>query len=183
MTVAPEHGSLKVTESFLGARPATDSSALVRRLLATVPDMYLVGLDSVLICNLSEQSRKIRTGTLPRRGRRISRGEVAGLYHRSWNGQKAWIQVFADQIPQLPWYVRWIRPLSDLHFGSVLYHELGHHVHTINPEHREREDIADQWSARFSVQHFRRVYWYLYPVAWTAAKIRNGYIRLSKKKQ
>lgn len=163
--------TVKITESYINYVPPVDCCAAVKRLLATVPEKYLVGLDSVVLCNLSGQSRKIRTGTLPRRGRRIRREEVAGLYHQEWQGEKAWIQVFVDQIEMPPRSLRWIRSLPDLMLGQVLYHELGHHIHTLRPEYLEREDVADRWAARFSRNHLRRRYWYLYPILWIAARL------------
>lgn len=175
--------AVKITESYINYVPPADYGATVNRLLATVPDKYLVGLDSVVLCNLSGQSRKFRTGTLPRRGRRIKRKDVAGLYHQEWQGQKAWIQVFVDQIGMPPRSLRWIRPLRDLMFGQVLYHELGHHVHTLRPEYLEKEDVADNWASRFSLDHLRRRYWYLYPVLWIVAKLVKVFRRLKNTKR
>jgi hypothetical protein len=174
--------TVKITESYINYVPPVDCCAAVRRLLATVPEKYLVGLDSVVLCNLSGQSRKVRTGTLPRRGRRIRREDVAGLYHQEWHGEKAWIQVFVDKVEIPPRSLRWIRPLQDLMFGGVLYHELGHHIHTLRPEYREKEDVADNWATRFSINHVRRRYWYLYPALWIAAKVGKVF-GLFKKKQ
>ncbi len=171
---------IKVIEAFTDDQSPVIYSTLVRQLLATVPDKYLVGLESIVICNLSEQPRKFRTGTLPSRGRRIRRENVGGLYHGAWKGQKAWIQIFADKVPPLPLYVRWIRPLRELMFGQVLYHELGHHVHTIRPEYREKEDVADDWSIRFSIQYLRKAYWYLYPFLWSTSKLYRAYSRIRK---
>ena len=95
---------IKVIEAFTGHQ-TVDYSSMTKRLLATVPDKYLVGLDSVVICNLSEQPRRVRTGTLRSRGRRVRRRNVCGLYHRAWKGQRAWIQIFADKLPALPRYM------------------------------------------------------------------------------
>jgi len=170
---------VKVTESYVNYSPQLDYSAIAKRLLATVPEKYLIGLDSVVLCNLSGQPRKVRTGTLPRRGRRIKREHVAGLYHHEWRGQKAWIQVFVDQIKMPPRSFRWIRPLRELVFGEVLYHELGHHAHTIHPEYREKEDVADSWGVRLSVNHLRQSYWLLYRVLRVAGILRKAVLRLN----
>jgi len=173
--------SVKVTESYVNYSPPLDYSAIAKRLLATVPEKYLSGLDSVVLCNLSGQPRRLRTGTLPRLGRRIKREQVAGLYHGAWRGQNAWIQVFVDQINMPPRAFRWIRPLSDLFFGEVLYHELGHHAHTIRREYRETEDVAENWRVRFSVNHLRQSYWLLYGVLRLAANLRRAILRLSNR--
>ena len=170
--------AVKVTESYVNYSPPLDYSAIAKRLLASVPEKYLIDLDSVVLCNLSGQPRRIRTGTLPRRGRRIKREHVAGLYHPAWRGRKAWIQVFVDQIKVPPRFFRWIRLLSDLLFGEVLYHDLGHHAHTIRREYRKKEDVAENWRVRFSVNHLRRSYRLLYGVLRLAADIRRAVLRL-----
>lgn len=172
---------VKVTESYVNYSPPLDYSAVAKRLLATVADKYLVGLDSVVLCNLSGQPRKIRTGTLPRRGRRIKRADVAGLYHRGLQDRKAWIQVFVDQV-QMPRAFRWIPLLRDLALALVLYHELGHHAHTIRPEYREKEDVADDWAHRFFDNHLRRAYWWLYPVLRLIRALRMAILRLNNSK-
>jgi hypothetical protein len=170
---------VKVTESYVDYSPPLDYKAIATRLLATVPEKYLVGLDSVVLCNFSGQPRRLRTGTLPRRGRRIRRQHVAGLYHPEWRGQKAWIQVFVDQIKMPPRSLRWIGLLCDVVLGHVLYHELGHHVHTIRPEYREKEDVADNWAVRFSRNHVRKTYWFLYPLLRGIALLRKATLKLA----
>jgi hypothetical protein len=58
-------------------------------------------------------------------------------------------------------------------FGKVLYHEIGHHIHTVvRPEHsREREDIADEWQERLWKYYARKRYWYLMPLLWILWRI------------
>src|SRR6185437_4325844 len=163
--------SVRVTEVLVSYRPGVDCARLTQRLLSTVPDKYLVELESVVLCSLAEQSRSVRIGTLPRRGRRIKRDRVAGLYHYASRGQKAWIQIFVDNIQFPAWYLSWIGPTSEMAFGSVLYHELGHHAHTIRPEYREKEDVADQWSDRFLLNHLKKKHRFWYSALWCAAKL------------
>jgi hypothetical protein len=56
-------------------------------------------------------------------------------------------------------------PWRDLEISSVLFHELGHHIHdTHDPEHREPEVVAEAWCVRLSRAYFRRRYWYLVPL-------------------
>lgn len=171
--------SLKIIESYVKYSPLLDYSKITKRLLATVPEKYFIGLDSVVLCNLSGQPRRLRTGTLPRRGRRIRRENVAGLYHGESRGQKAWIQVFVDQITMPPRPFLWIRPLREAFFGLVLYHELGHHAHTIRPEYREKEDVADSWGHRFLDNHLRQSYWFFYRVLRVVRFLRKVILRLN----
>jgi len=50
-------------------------------------------------------------------------------------------------------------------FADVLYHEVGHHIHaTRRPEYRDKEDVAEAWSAKLSRGFFQSRYWYLFPV-------------------
>ena len=176
MTLDMEHGSddsqrVTIVEAYVNYRPTLNYTRMVERLLMTVSEKYLVSLDSIVLCNLSGVPRRERMGTLRRRKRRVKRADVAGLYHPAWGGQKPWIQLFVDQI-SVPRSLRWIRPLCDLVLGSVLYHELGHHAHTLRPQFREKEDVADWWAWRFTVNHIKKAYWYLYPALRLVAVIR-----------
>lgn len=57
-------------------------------------------------------------------------------------------------------------------FGQVIFHELGHHIHhTMQPEHAEKEDVADGWARRFSANFIRKQYWYALPLLISAFKI------------
>lgn len=176
-----DHQRVKIVEAYVNYRPALNYARVVERLLVTVPEKYLTGLDSIVLCNLSGVPRREKSGTLPRKKRRIKRADVAGLYHPRWRGQKPWIQLFVDQIDVMPHSLRWIRPLSDLVFGSVLYHELGHHAHTLRPEFQEKEDVADSWAGRFTANHIKKAYWYLYPALRLVAVVRR-WIRGKKSK-
>ena len=165
---------ISIVEAYVDYAPPIDFGAVVARLLQQVPLKYFTGLESVVLCNLSGQPRKERLGTLPRKGRRIKKAHVAGLYHRQWKGQKAWIQLFADKITLPPKSLRWIRPFRELAVAAVLFHELGHHAHRLHPEYREGEDVADKWAGRFFFHYFKATYWYVYPflkfVAWVSRK-------------
>jgi len=164
---------VKIVEAYVDYTPALNYGRTVKRLIATVPAKYLNGLDSVVLCNMSGVPQRDKRGTIRRRRRRVRRAHAAGLYHPAWRGQKPWVQIFVDQIPLLPRPLRWINPLCDLVFGSVLYHELGHHAHTLRPEFKEKEDVADSWAGRFSANHIKKAYWYLYPLLRLAALIRR----------
>ncbi len=66
-------------------------------------------------------------------------------------------------------------------YGQILYHELGHHVHAVIPEYREKEDVADDWSVRFSAAYLRRAYWYLFPFLWSASMLYRGFRNIRRK--
>ena len=47
--------------------------------------------------------------------------------------------------------------VRSLIFGTVLLHEIGHHIHAVQrPEHREREDVADDWQRRLTLGYLKR---------------------------
>jgi len=82
--------------------------------------------------------------------RKIARAEILGYYNPAWLGEAAYIELYVDKICRpLPRPLNWIPLVRDLVVGRVLFHEIGHHIHsTTRPEHREREDVADEWGER-----------------------------------
>jgi hypothetical protein len=92
---------------------------------------------------------------------------VVGYYHQAWNGSPAWIELFIDQILKGGGnYPLWLPLFREVLLGHVLFHELGHHIHVVvRPEHREKEDVADDWGTRLNNNFLRKKYWYLIPIA------------------
>jgi len=158
---------VRIAEAYKNYDPPLNASKVVRKLLASVPGKYLVGLSCVVLTNLSGQSRRNRLGKVTSRGRRIPKSQTLGCYHRAWKGQSPWIELYVDQIASnLRKPLLWLPLYRDLYFGKTLYHELGHHVHLfIRPEHKEKEDVADDWCKRFMKHFLRRKHWYLIPFA------------------
>jgi hypothetical protein len=71
----------------------------------------------------------------------------------------------AGSMLRLPFF-RYMMP------ADVLYHEIGHHIHTVHkPIHEEREDIAQDWSRKLYANFVRKHYWYLYPLLYIAAHL------------
>jgi len=101
---------------------------------------------------------------------------VRGLYHHRTFASPAWIEIFVDQIRDYEFgFFRRMPFFRDMLFCEILYHEIGHHIHTvIHPEHsRDHEDIADEWQKRLWRHYARRKYWYLLPPFWIIWKIRQ----------
>ena len=72
---------------------------------------------------------------------------------------------------------RWLPIAREIVFGHVLFHEVGHHIHTtIRPEHIEREDVADTWARKLGANFLRKKYWYAVPVLVPMAKV-YGFMR------
>lgn len=177
---ADVHKSVKVREAYRDYTPTIDVAAIVRQLLDTVPGKYLRGLDCVVLTNEAALPRRDRIGRVWSRKRKFDKSHVLGRYHRQTRDHAAYIELRIDKI------IRWIEEVPaaflfrKLLFGHVLFHELGHHIHrTIRPEYREKEDVADNWSANLNVNFVRKTYWYAVPFLAVAAKA----YRLIKRKQ
>jgi hypothetical protein len=49
--------------------------------------------------------------------------------------------------------------------ATVLYHEIGHHIHAEHkPVFEGKENIAEDWSRKLSGCFYRQHYWYLMPL-------------------
>lgn len=155
-----------VQESFKQYNPPISSMPVVMRLLTGIPEIYLSGLDLVLLTNQEGVNRKKRRQKTIARKRKVAVNKCRGLYHKQWQGKPAKIELFVDNIIMgVPEWALRVPFISDIIFADVLYHELGHHVHyTKSPEYREREDVADDWQKKLGRLYFRRKYWYLSPV-------------------
>ena len=56
--------------------------------------------------------------------------------------------------------------LVDGYVGEVIFHEVGHHIHTTKvAEHKDRERVARRWGGRLCGRYYIRRYWYLMPLA------------------
>ena len=95
---------------------------------------------------------------------------MRGFYSQPWQGKPASITLYVDKIGLPPKVLRFLPFCIDFCIGGVLYHELGHHAHRLVPEHREREDVADKWCAKFTANHYLKRYWFLKPAFLLAVK-------------
>ncbi len=153
----------RIVESYRDYKPPFDATRVVRTLLRTVPEKYLVALDCVVLLNEGGLSRRDRVGKVRSRKRKFDKSEAYGLYHHAWQGRPAWIEIRVDKTLRnfSPKVCLWIPFFREIHLGNVLYHELGHHIHDfIRPEYREKEDVADDWKGRLMTNFLRKKYWY-----------------------
>jgi hypothetical protein len=146
---------------------------MVDRLLCTVPDKYLQGLDSVVLTKEANLPRRDRVGKVWSRRRKRSKSLILGRYHPRSRSSPAYIELRVDKIIGMlrgaPYRIPLLRHLG---VGHVLFHEIGHHIHrTFRPEHKEKEDVADRWAGKLNVNFIRRHYWYAMPIIVPAAKI------------
>jgi hypothetical protein len=147
-----------VITSFSGYARPFDVAPIVERMLAPVPPKYLIGLKEVVFTNSSGLSRKRRRSVTKARKRKVRIVEARGIYHPAGHANQAWIEILVDNTLK-NWEKGWwlsFRFYRDSLLGDVLFHEIGHHIHArVQPEFREKEDVADGWKLRLARQYFR----------------------------
>jgi len=149
---------VEVVEAYRDFVQPCNARAAVEELLRSVPEEHLSGLWRIVVTNGAALTGKRRRSWSWSRGRKARHAEVRGLYHQEWRGEPAWIELFVDKVVDGPpaWALR-LPLVRSLLFGAVLYHEVGHHIHARQrPEHRDREDVADDWQARLGRAHIRQ---------------------------
>jgi hypothetical protein len=170
-----DDSQIRIVESYQDYQPPFDAANVVRRLLRTVPQKYLRGLDCVVLMNEASLPRKDRVGKVWSRKRKLDKSRIAGRYHPEWRGSRPWIEIRVDKtLTAYPRVLLWLPPGRELCLGSVLYHELGHHVHYfIRPEYKEKEDVADSWGIQLMTNFLRTKYWYAVWLITLFAKLRR----------
>ena len=155
---APKHMT-EITEAYKDYEPPAGTRRTVEDLLDSVPKNQLVGLERVVLTNADALTGRRKRSWSWARGRKVRhRSEVAGLYHHASRTEGAWVELFVDKacghVP--PWALR-LPVVRAIGMGSVLFHEVGHHIHAAHmPEYREREVVADAWQRQLTRVHVRR---------------------------
>lgn len=159
--------SVEIVEYYEDYEPPIDATKVTRKLIDSIPQKYLLGLGKIIITNRSRLTqRELRKKTKSRK-RKVSMTNVRGLYHYRTPASPAWVEIFIDRVGTLNLsFFQKIPFLREHAFSEVLYHEIGHHIHTVvRPEQsREREDIADEWQKKLWSYYVRKRYWYLMPL-------------------
>ncbi len=155
----------EIREFYNGYRPPRYAFKTVQTLLRSVPEKYLVGLECIVLTNQSGHPRRYRLGKVKSRKWRFPQSLVIGRYHPAHPGGRAWIELFIDKLTVAVSQYSWIPFIREVVFAHVLFHEIGHHIHTtVAPEHHEKEDVADSWRGKLTWNFVRKKYWYLVPV-------------------
>jgi hypothetical protein len=164
---------VRIVESYRGWRPTLNAKGIVGRLVAGLPEDPVRDLARIVLTNSTALDHRRRRTPVFHRGRRVPIRTVSGMYHHAWRGEAPWIELLVDNLEKrfspLPLWLCRFPPLADFHFGTTLFHEIGHHIHaTQGPSGREVEDVADSWSARLLRHHMLRQYPWL---RWTGRRI------------
>ena len=148
----------EIVEAYRDYTPPIDARRVVEDLLSSVPPEHMVGLATIVLTNSAALTGPRKRSWTRRLGRKVRHVDAAGLYHQAWKGQPAWIELFVDQVAEgMPEVLLRVRLVRSIAFGTVLFHEIGHHIHEVmRPEHREREHVADDWATRLARLHIRR---------------------------
>jgi hypothetical protein len=141
-------------------------------MLSDLPNGYFARFGYVTLRDagsLTRDERRKRKKAGPSR-------RLLGTYYGPTPREPAHIDLFVDAIFD-GWstHLSSIPPVRDILLGKVLYHELGHHLHgVVQPEHRDREVVAEEWRRKLLGTYFRRTYWYLLPVLWPVISFARG---------
>ena len=182
-STAPTSPQIIVT--FNGYEPPFDVASTAQRVLDTVPRKYLTGLGAVLLTNSGALPTKRRNTTIKTRKRKVRMGKAAGLYHPAANGNRAWIEIFIDNVLrgwEKGWWLR-VPFVRESKLSDVLFHEIGHHIHfTIRPEYREKEDVADVWKVRLQRNYHQQRFGWIRMVSRVVQPLLGTYLERQREK-
>jgi hypothetical protein len=133
----------------------------VHKLLLGIPAGYVAGIEAIVLRDAGGLTRA------EKKRRSHARGQVLlGTHQNGQGGQRAVIHLFVDSImPRWPAALLVFPFFRELLLATVLYHEVGHHIHAaIEPRHVAAEAAAEAWSRRLTKHYFSQHYWYLIPI-------------------
>src|SRR5215510_3360141 len=171
MEAARDQQSIRpeILENYKDFEAPPNFRKLLDDLLESVPAKYLVGLKTIVLANQSALTRDQRRQKIWSRNRKVHLKEVRSCHYRATKSSPATVWLYVDNIlrSEVPWFRRMPILRYDA-LGSVLYHEIGHHIHAVHkPVFEGKEGIADYWSKKLLGRFFRQRYWYLRPVVYS----------------
>jgi hypothetical protein len=155
-----------VIEQYRDYSPPVRLKRSVECLLEYVPLKYIAGLKTIVLTNQNALTRKQRKQKVWQRGRKHRLALCRGAYYRATRSAPAAVWLYVDNIleSQPPWTLR-VPFLRYFWVGPVLYHEIGHHIHTVHRRVYEgRENVADKWKRYLMGRFLRKHYWYALPI-------------------
>ena len=155
----------EVVENYRDFEPPANFRKLLDDLLDAVPPKYLIGLKTIVLANRSALTRDQRRQKTWSRNRKIRLVEARGSYYQARTSSPATVWLYVDNIlrSEDPWFRR-LPILRYYALATVLYHEIGHHIHAVHkPIFQGKEVVAEDWSKKLFGRFCRLRYWYLRP--------------------
>ncbi len=187
MDATPAESELKrptIIESYRTFEPPPNFKQCIETLLRYVPDKYLVGLKTIVLTNRAGLTGKKRKQKVWSRNRKVQLATALGSYSRASRTTSAEVWLYVDNIVAEGFAGLYRLPvLRYLVVSDVLYHEIGHHIHTAHLRVYEgRENIAEDWSRKLRGTFYRRHYWYLFPFLLVFAKLTSPIFKRLKRR-
>ena len=170
-----------VREDYQNYTPPAWLSETVRQLLESLSDQHVGGLSAIVLT----ESALIGKGRTRRvAGRKYAMKDCLGFYHPRWQSEPPAIFLIVDNILADKPPICWRLPFSrDIFLGSVLFHEVGHHINdTVGSLAGGEEASADAWERRLWRIHVRKKYGYLRPVFKPLRLIAGGLLRILRRR-
>ena len=162
MPGSPNH-IVPIRDDYQVYRPPHWVKKTVIRLLESLSSAHVGALAAVVLTD----SSKVGKGRAARvRGRKYWLKQCLGYYTPAHAREPAAVFLVVDNIMRDRRHLHWVQFVRDAMLADVLYHEIGHHLHSTVGSHADgRETSADAWQRRLWRIHLRRRYWYLRPLA------------------
>ncbi len=153
-----------IVESYRDFEPPENFRQTVETLLKFVPTKYLLGLKTIVLTNRAALSRDRRRKKTWSRNRKMRVADALGSYTRPGRSSPASVWLYVDNMvsamvgEDFSWWNRgpFFRYLG---VSEVLYHEIGHHIHSVHePIYDGRENVAEDWKRRLQEDFFREFF-------------------------
>src|SRR5208282_2289273 len=151
----------EIVENYRDFDPPAGFRTTLDELLDALPEKYLAGLKTIILTNQEALSRDQRRQKTWSRNHKIRLADARGWYQRASRSSPANVCLCVDNIltSEEPW-MRRVPVFRYEALGTVLYHEIGHHIHAAHkPVFDGKENVAEDWSRKLFGRFLRLHYW------------------------
>ncbi|MGH9830903.1 MAG: hypothetical protein ACREDR_47460, partial [Blastocatellia bacterium] len=124
--------------------------------------------------NRAASTRDQRKQKVRQRNRAHRLIDARGAYDSATRSSSASVWLYVDNILASldpPWITK-VPFLRFYGLHTVLFHEIGHHIHAVHrPVYQGTENVAEDWGRRLTLRFVRRKYWYGLPLLYAVAFI------------
>ncbi len=157
----PNREELLIEEVYAPGESNDHIAQAVHSILKYIDPSDLCGLRKIVLAQESILSKRER-GIAPRRSRKTLRKHgKCGEYYAMSSNSPAWIRLVVDNIIPLQSRLFRLRCLMEIQLAMVLFHEIGHHVHTLKPKYCDSELFANEYRDIKMKALIHNKYWYL----------------------